>query len=431
MVRKWRLVVLICIVLAIGLCGCGSDKANVKTPENYEATLELMESAIAEITAPEADRTAAEELELAERLGNIGDILSEMGDYTPNEGDEKPSAKCKKCYFYQAIAYENAADKCDDNESKRNNYQKAIDIAGSLGSYGVGKKKSEKASTVFKESCQKQAECFLSVNLYLEAASMFKTAGNTEEANRCVYMVAMDYYNRGAEHPEFYNQAYYVLEEIRSATVINPETNEQVVVSDFLNTDEHMIRAREEKYNEGNYIYFGTFEQDGNLSNGAEQIQWRILRREGNDLLLLCVNALDCKQYNKTWTNVNWETSSMKTYLNQDVYFLSSFTNEEKAMMMSGEGLLGIGAEEKVFILSEEEAKENCSSEDLYCYPTTYAAANGVWQSSDHYCWWWLRDFEGDCAKLMRHDGKVEDSLFYVSYGHAGFRPAIRIRISD
>ena len=50
--------------------------------------------------------------------------------------------------------------------------------------------------------------------------------------------------------------------------------------------------------NIGDYVTFGTYEQDNNLKNGAEAIEWQVLDKKDCKVLLLSKYALDAKPYN-------------------------------------------------------------------------------------------------------------------------------------
>ncbi len=43
----------------------------------------------------------------------------------------------------------------------------------------------------------------------------------------------------------------------------------------------------------GDVIYFGSYEQDNNLSNGKEEIEWIVLAKENRKALLISKYALD------------------------------------------------------------------------------------------------------------------------------------------
>jgi len=55
----------------------------------------------------------------------------------------------------------------------------------------------------------------------------------------------------------------------------------------------------------GDYITFGAYEQDYNTSNGKEAIEWLVLEKKNNRLLVISRYALDCKRYNESFRNLH------------------------------------------------------------------------------------------------------------------------------
>ncbi len=68
----------------------------------------------------------------------------------------------------------------------------------------------------------------------------------------------------------------------------------------------------------GETIEFGSYEQDNNVSNGKEPIEWIVLKSEDDHALLMSVNCLDYKSYNTESTEATWETSSLREWLNNE-----------------------------------------------------------------------------------------------------------------
>ena len=68
--------------------------------------------------------------------------------------------------------------------------------------------------------------------------------------------------------------------------------------------------------NVGETIVFGAYEQDNDTSNGAEPIEWSVLAKEDDRILVISQYALDCQPYNKKNESVIWETCSLRSWLN-------------------------------------------------------------------------------------------------------------------
>lgn len=69
----------------------------------------------------------------------------------------------------------------------------------------------------------------------------------------------------------------------------------------------------------GSIIEFGTYEQDGDTTNGKEPIQWKVKAVDDNKLTLLSEHGLDAKKFNEESASVSWETCTLRTWLNGGV----------------------------------------------------------------------------------------------------------------
>ena len=159
--------------------------------------------------------------------------------------------------------------------------------------------------------------------------------------------------------------------------------------------------------------------------------------------LVISKYALDCKQYNTNYTDVTWETCTLRKWLNND-FLGAAFSAEEKAMIptvtvsadKNPEYITNPGnaTQDQVFLLSVKEANKYFSSDSArQCEPTDYAVANGVWKSGSGSCWWWLRSPGGNqcTAAIVNYDGDVgEDGLSVVDDSDA-VRPALWIDLNS
>ena len=169
----------------------------------------------------------------------------------------------------------------------------------------------------------------------------------------------------------------------------------------------------------GKTVTFGAYEQDNNTSNGKEEIEWIVLANEGNQSLLISRSALDCRQYNTKYTDVTWESCSLRTWLN-GTFLKEAFSAEEQKAILttkvdnsksqgnsSWSTSGGNNTEDKVFLLSYAEAGKHFSSNsDRICKPTAYAKAQGAYTNDSGNCWWWLRS-----------PGSTQDGAASVSTG--------------
>ncbi len=79
----------------------------------------------------------------------------------------------------------------------------------------------------------------------------------------------------------------------------------------------------------GDVCFFGVYEQDNDLNDGKEPIEWLVLDIEGDKALLLSKYGLDAKPYNATYADVTWETCTLRAWLNDD-FLKTAFTEDEQ-----------------------------------------------------------------------------------------------------
>lgn len=199
----------------------------------------------------------------------------------------------------------------------------------------------------------------------------------------------------------------------------------------------------------GDTYTFGTYEQG--LTKDKEAIEWIVLEKAGNKILVVSKRGLDCKPYNTTNTNVTWETCSLRKWMN-NTFLNAAFSAVEQEHIVS----TSVSADEnskcsikpgnvtmdKVFLLSITEVNKYLDSDyTRKCVPTYYAKANGVQTSiidtkggggGGATCGWWLRSpgFNQNLAAGVGSDGSVS------SYGSSVYindcvRPALWINLDS
>lgn len=195
----------------------------------------------------------------------------------------------------------------------------------------------------------------------------------------------------------------------------------------------------------GDKITFGTYEQDNVTSNGTENIEWLVLAKENNKILVISDKALDRQLYDNA--DVTWENCSLRKWLN-DSFLNAAFSEEERALIQSTtlsadknpeySSDPGTATTDKVFLLSINEAEKYFNSDEARkCAPTAYAKAQGALTSSDVYetpsgaatCWWWLRSpgYSQKGAAIVNCDGSVYYFGYGVDYDDVSVRPALWI----
>ena len=179
----------------------------------------------------------------------------------------------------------------------------------------------------------------------------------------------------------------------------------------------------------GDVITFGTYEQDNNLDNGAEAIEWLVLNRDGNKALVISKYCLEQMPFNNTLAPVTWENCTIRKWLNND-FFNTAFSADEKTSVLVSNISYpdDVDHEEptrttkdRIFLLSENEALLYFDSDSERATQTTeYVGAL--------HCYW-----------ILRTNGSVSNVAHVDTSGYVGYyenvdrewyiRPAMWIEI--
>ena len=197
----------------------------------------------------------------------------------------------------------------------------------------------------------------------------------------------------------------------------------------------------------GDYVVFGTYEQDNNTSNGKEDVEWLVLEVKTDKVLVISKYALDCKPYNASDTDVTCETCTLRKWLNNN-FINSAFTADEKAMIPAVTVSAdenpehntnpGKATQDRVFLLSLTEANQYFSSDSArQCKATDYAVANGAgkyqYYWNNDYQEWWLRSPGrgfGCNFVAVNDDGSFHETGYDVYSDSVAVRPAMWIDLN-
>ena len=192
----------------------------------------------------------------------------------------------------------------------------------------------------------------------------------------------------------------------------------------------------------GDHITFGHYEQDNNLKNGKEEIEWIVLDRKENQLLVISKYGLDAKAYHTESTDVTWETCDLRGWLN-DTFYQEAFSEEERQQIEKTNVInednkywgtdAGTDTTDNVFLLHIAEAEDLFADNDArICYPTAHAKAHGAWASdTTGSCWWLLRSpgFSNSLAACVFSDGAVSSIGGNVERNGGCVRPSLWISL--
>lgn len=228
------------------------------------------------------------------------------------------------------------------------------------------------------------ASAFENLGSYRDSSNRAKEA--IEAKNAEAYAVAMDYLNR-----KKYDDAIAAFEALGT-------------YKDSVQQKENAIRQRQlsalRNASVGDIVTFGSYEQDNDKKNGKEDIEWIVLAKDNNRLLVISKYGLDVQRFAKY--DATWETSELRSWLN-DSFLNNAFDDYEQSMIPevtvpahrnpSYSQSPGNATQDKVFVLSANEADEYfASADERACHATSYARYRGAYVLPDNEnCQWWLR----------------------------------------
>ena len=350
----------------------------------------------------------------------------EAADEFSRLGDYKDSAeRMKSCH------YEIATDLYEAKE-----YDRAIEIFELLGNFEDSVQKIEACQTAIKDATYESALALKESGDYDAAIELFKSLSSYKDCETqvrdTIYVKALALKESGDYEAaiELFRGLYGFKDSTQQLesckTAIKDIAYEKALALKDSGDYEAAIEALEELdgYRDsatilveigsssewikicpvGKTIYFGAYEQDNDTTNGKESIEWLVLEREDDRILVISNYALDCKPYNTTRTDVTWETCSLRRWLN-GTFLNAAFSAKELAMIP----IVTVNAEknpeyktnpgndtlDRVYLLSIKEANKYFSSDEAKgCQDTPYCYAQGAKsyaQSKKTVMNWWLR----------------------------------------
>ena len=175
-----------------------------------------------------------------------------------------------------------------------------------------------------------------------------------------------------------------------------------------------------------------------------EPIEWQVLTRKKDRILVLSKYALDCRQYNEE-LHATWETCTLRSLLNGE--FLDfAFSEEEKTLIpqafvgasdnLKYDTASGNDTMDRVFLLSVPEVRKYLGKDydPLQCLGTAYCnyVLGQRTRNNEQGCPWWLRTQGTDSwhAVYVGKDGYLE-IYGRPLYDFIGVRPAMWLTLGD
>ncbi len=205
----------------------------------------------------------------------------------------------------------------------------------------------------------------------------------------------------------------------------------------------------------GTTVVFGSYRQDNDWDNGAEDLEWIVLDRVGDKVLLLSKYGIDTNTFYENYhEGDSWETSYMRSWLNNR-FFVTTFSKEERSMIattvnktpLQDKGY--VTTEDRVFLLSSSEVIYGKAQDGTPYFADDVArmlipTASEVWDCSidgnNEFEWWvglnaewWLRNPGEDeqFVSMVGKDGKITGSKEEYHRYEPAVRPAIWVDISS
>ena len=201
----------------------------------------------------------------------------------------------------------------------------------------------------------------------------------------------------------------------------------------------HTMEIIETTTTHDNTICFGKYPYypDGT----TEKIEWIVLRREENKVLLLSKYGIELKRYHEQRDSISWKDSDLRKWLNLS-FIEMAFDENEKARILESiiPGTQNVfyntanpdNTKDRVFCFGIEDVKDYLPEEELaICIPTPYAKEKGVFTNRGGL--WWLRT-PGENNKLQTYVnviGGISYDGCYYQRNEIAMRPAMWITCGD
>ena len=318
------------------------------------------------------------------------------------------------------------------------NYGEAITAFKALNGYKDSAAQIEKCETAIKDKQYNAAVNLYDTGNYEEATTLFTAVNGYKDSaaqiEKCKTAIKDKQYNAAVA---LFDAGKYG-EAITAFGALNGYKDSAEKVREITHSTEWWKHAPV-----GSTVFFGHYEQDNKTSNGKEDIEWIVLARHSDRILVISRYALDNQKYNTSRKSVTWKTCSLRKWLN-GTFLNTAFSKSERAMIPSVSVSAdvnpsyrtnpGSSTTDKVFLLSIKEKNNYLVSEmksACNCKPTAYCASKlkevtGVVP-------WWLRTPGSESNSALAAGSEM--IWFYENFGplvdstNMTVRPALWIKL--
>ncbi|MCR4739339.1 MAG: DUF6273 domain-containing protein, partial [Lachnospiraceae bacterium] len=182
----------------------------------------------------------------------------------------------------------------------------------------------------------------------------------------------------------------------------------------------------------GSTIIMGHYEQDNNASNGEEDIEWIVLSKRKDSILITSKYILDCMEYDIDKNQTEWQECSLREWMNND-FLYGAFSEEERSAILKTNLWNGRenSSDDYVFPLSIEEIAECLTFDKRISQTTVYSASRGVEEDNEDNGIYWLRvndKMNSTLNAIVDNTGRFYYKKSANDKG-VGVRPALWIKV--
>ncbi len=182
-------------------------------------------------------------------------------------------------------------------------------------------------------------------------------------------------------------------------------------------------------------VFFGRYEQDNDLENGPEPVEWLILDRQEGRALLLSRYALEAHRFHSRDVKVQWDSCELRQWMSEEM-FPTLFTEKEReAVLLTHLTAMrhprfsthpGEDTDDYLFLLSIQEVEQYFPTRDSrtvkptpYCKLTSRAHVEKNGNTG-----WWLRTTGHSADDEARVSSIGKFINFQVNWKYDTVRPA-------
>ncbi len=417
----------------------------------YDEAYQLLEELGDTETVRQSKADRAKELLAAKNYDQAYALLQEIGDTETIKQSKASRAKellAAKNYDQAYALLQEIGDTETIKQSKASRAKELLDAKGYDQAYALLQEIGD--TETIKQSKASRAKELLDVKDYDAAYALFMEIGDTTTIKKSKFDRAKELLD-----VKDYDAAYALLQEIddietikknkyeRATALLDSGDYEQAyALLDGLGYKDSEDKVRIislQSTQVGDSIVFGSYPQYNNESKRKVDIEWLVLAKKDDRILVISKYGLETQNYNSSAREVTWETCSLRQWLN-GTFLNTAFTPGEQKQILSSTVTAdknpkynistGEDTNDKIFLLSIQEANQYFKSDQERCCEIlayvknnreTYAAIT-----------WWLRTPGADNlnAAAVKANGVIEAGGYSVNQNpYVAVRPAMWITL--